>query len=117
MAEPASALTSLAIAAIGLVVTLAGIGIGLIVWLVRLEARSLANQEAIAAERRDRAEQVENLERRLLTQRAEDNENRRREWEALHGVLKTMREEMGQRIDDLRDDIRTFLRRVLPPGE
>jgi len=64
---------------------IAGAAVGLIVWLIRLEARSIQNEKEI---------------RRLWNQRKEDLE-----------ASQQARDETNQMLKEIRDDIKSLMRR------
>lgn len=71
--------------------------IATLVWLVRLEGRTNANERAAQTEARER----EALERRLMAQRAEDQD-----------AAKESRQEVKDALKDIRDDIKKILERL-----
>ena len=72
------------------------VGIGVVVWLVRLEARANSNAQSILENKATTSEDLRRLEERLIRQRAEDMEMRRRDWDKLDGRIADMQHDIKQ---------------------
>jgi hypothetical protein len=89
--------------------------VGFLIWIIRLEARAIQNSRAIDQERTDRIKEHTALERRLLTQRSEDREDRERDTKAMHQTLAEIRKEVGEGMAEVRRDIKDLLRHLAAP--
>ena len=74
---------------------------GGIVWLVRLEARTLQN----AKDTREASEEIRRLESRLIEQRREDREEQRQAVDLIKEIMRETRAEIKEDFKDLRKDI------------
>ena len=84
--------------------------VGFVAWLVRVEARGFANAKAQRDDREQLSKSLkevderhsaalEKLEARWITQRAEDIETRRREWDAMRGDMSELKADIKKLLE------------------